>query len=494
MKKLIFILVASISLLSKQAFAQPANDNCATAQNIGTLPAPAACPSGAGATLNIAGTLVGATPASPYLYQPGCAGGAMSVPANDVWYTFTASGFQAVIQINSTFANPNIAMYSGNCAALGGGVGGCAVGTGGTVTLTVEQMVPGTTYYLQVSGATGQTGTFNMIIRNNRDCADCLNASTFTATPLPVNGMYTPGQVVNFCYHISNYTQVNTNWLHGVQVAFGSGWNAASFTPSPPPSCSGTGTWAWYPGGCTGTATGSAYPPGFYYDFAPADANPGNNFGDNCSGAITAANWTFCFSLTVAAGCSPGSNLSATVNTSGDGESGSWNNAGCLDDPSSVINAVGSCCLPTMSSVAASCAGTGSATATPVGVSGPYNYVWTNAGGTVVSSTSGVAGANTASGLPAGTYTVSMTNTALSCVVTNTVTVTGGGVITTPTAGSNSPVCVGGTLNLTAAAVAGATYSWTGPNSFGSGIQNPSIAGVSAAAAGTYTVIASSGG
>jgi gliding motility-associated-like protein len=490
---LLFLLFSSIS-----AFAQPANDDCTTAQAIGVLPAPAGCPSGVGATLNIPGTLVGATEANPYIYQPGCSGAGgpnMAVPANDVWYTFTASGYQAVITINSTFANPNIAMYSGNCAALGGGVGGCAVGTGGTVTLTVEQMVPGTTYYVQVSGNTGQTGTFNMIIRNNQDCADCLNASTFTASPLPVNGMYNPGQVVSFCYHISQYTQVNTNWLHGIQLNFGSGWNIGSLTTSPPASCAGNGTWAYYPGGCTGSATGVHYGPGFYFNYtAPADGNPGNNFGDNCSGPIAGGTWNFCFTIAVANGCSPGSNLSVTVNTSGDGESGSWNNAGCIDDPASVINAVGACCQPTMSSVAATCAGNdGTATSTPVGVSGPYDYVWTNSVGAVVSSTNGVAGANTATGLASGTYTVTVTNNALNCVVTNTVTVAGSGTPPTPTAGSNSPVCIGSTLNLTAANVAGATYGWTGPNSFVSPAQNPSIAGVTAAAAGVYTVTATIG-
>lgn len=497
MKKIILILVVLVSLISKQAFAQPANDNCTTAQNIGTLPAPAACSGTApqlGATLTIPGTLVGATPASPYIYQPGCTGGAMAVPANDVWYSFTASSYQAVITVNSTFATPNIAMYSGTCAALGGGVGGCAVGSGGTATLTVEQMVIGATYYVQISGATGATGTFNMIIRNNRDCADCVNASTFTASPLPVNGMYNPGQVVTFCYHVSQYSQINTNWLHGVQVTLGAGWTVGSIVASPPPACQGSGTWIWFPTGI-GIVNGVNWGPGFYFDTTDPGTVASNNFGDNCSGVQGPGTWNFCFTATVAPGCSPGSNLSVTINTSGDGESGSWSSVGCIDDPASVLPAVGACCIPTMTSTAASCAGNdGTATSTPVGVSGPYDYVWTNSVGTVVSTTSGVAGANTATGLPSGTYTVNITNTALSCLVTNTVTVAGGGVISTPTAGSNSPVCAGGTLNLTAAAVAGATYSWTGPNTFTSLIQNPSIVGVTSAGSGTYTVVATSGG
>jgi hypothetical protein len=63
-----------------------------------------------------------------------------------------------------------------------------------------------------------------------------------------------------------------------------------------------------------------------------------------------------------------------------------------------------------------------------------------------------------------------------------------------PTAGSNSTVCSGNTLSLTASTIGGATYSWTGPNSFSSAVQNPTIAIVTTAASGTYSVTATSGG
>ena len=46
-------------------------------------------------------------------------------------------------------------------------------------------------------------------------------------------------------------------------------------------------------------------------------------------------------------------------------------------------------------------------------------------------------------------------------------------VICSLTAGNNGPVCAGSTVNLTASAVANATYSWTGPNCFSSNQQNP---------------------
>lgn len=60
---------------------------------------------------------------------------------------------------------------------------------------------------------------------------------------------------------------------------------------------------------------------------------------------------------------------------------------------------------------------------------------------------------------------------------------------------SNAPRCAGTELQLTASdAYPGATYSWAGPNGFSSSVQNPTIANVSAANEGTYTVTQTAGG
>ncbi|MGZ3901538.1 MAG: hypothetical protein ACXVDC_14520, partial [Bacteroidia bacterium] len=138
MKKLIFSIVFVLSFTA--VFAQPANDNCTTAQAIGSLPTPAACPSGVGSNVTVTGNLTTATAANPYTYQgTGCTGTSttMASPAHDVWYTFVATGYQLNLTMTGTVANPNVALYSGTCASLGGGIGGCAVGTaGGAATLT----------------------------------------------------------------------------------------------------------------------------------------------------------------------------------------------------------------------------------------------------------------------------------------------------------------------------------------------------------------------
>lgn len=65
----------------------------------------------------------------------------------------------------------------------------------------------------------------------------------------------------------------------------------------------------------------------------------------------------------------------------------------------------------------------------------------------------------------------------------------------TPTVRNNGPVCSGGTINLTASTSTpgSISYAWTGPNSFTSPVQNPSIPNATIAAAGDYKVTATLG-
>lgn len=65
-----------------------------------------------------------------------------------------------------------------------------------------------------------------------------------------------------------------------------------------------------------------------------------------------------------------------------------------------------------------------------------------------------------------------------------------GGGSTTVTAGSNSPVCVGDNIDLTASTVSGGNYSWTGPLNYTSNQQNPTITGATTGMSGDYIVTA----
>jgi hypothetical protein len=71
------------------------------------------------------------------------------------------------------------------------------------------------------------------------------------------------------------------------------------------------------------------------------------------------------------------------------------------------------------------------------------------------------------------------------------ITVYSGSPSSVSAAANPNPVCAGGTLTLTGAAIGATSWSWTGPNSFSSAIQNPQIANVTSAAAGVYYLTAS---
>lgn len=291
-------------------------------------------------TLTVNDSNTTATPGSPYMYLTHCNGGNMSNNANDVWYTFVAplGGYGVDISVtNATFANPNIALWTGPCDSLAGLA--CTVGSAGAANLHIPNSInPGQTYYVQVSGAAGQTGKYTLKVYSFLTCQSCVQGSTLKASPMPVANGYAAGQTVNFCFHVDQYQQINTNWFHGVQVYLGAGWDVASLTATPFTGCDGNGNWAYYPQGDSSTATGQQFHAGFYYDQALSapcgclDGKPGNNFGDNCSGPITSTNWNFCFSVKVLGTSTPGTDLSVRIGTTADGTSGSWSNAGCAND------------------------------------------------------------------------------------------------------------------------------------------------------------------
>lgn len=108
---------------------------------------------------------------------------------------------------------------------------------------------------------------------------------------------------------------------------------------------------------------------------------------------------------------------------------------------------------------------------------GASTYVW-NTGGT--NATINVSpGINT-------TYSVTGTNTS-GCTDNATVNVTVNPVpVANATNAANGSGCNGDTINLTSSG--GSSYSWTGPNSFTSGLQNPVIINATTAMSGIYTV------
>ncbi len=189
-------------LLSQLAFAQPANDDCSNAIDLGTLPTPGACigglQDGAAVTLTNQST-TGATGANPYSYITNCTGGGdMTAPAVDTWYTLTASGTILNIAI-SGFPNASIGAWTGTCGNLS--PSGCInIGASGNGTLTITQTSPGDVFYIQVSGgnATATDNNFTLAADSDIDCDDCLISSTLTATPTPTTVLTCRGRWLLF--------------------------------------------------------------------------------------------------------------------------------------------------------------------------------------------------------------------------------------------------------------------------------------------------------
>jgi PKD repeat protein len=118
-----------------------------------------------------------------------------------------------------------------------------------------------------------------------------------------------------------------------------------------------------------------------------------------------------------------------------------------------------------------------------------------------------VNGSNVGTNSPTYTTTALTNGQIVTCIMTsnlagvtgspatsNTITMTVTALPATPAPTSNSPVCTGATINLFTATVAGATYSWAGPATFTSALQNPTRATATMAMAGTYSVTVTSGG
>jgi gliding motility-associated-like protein len=85
-----------------------------------------------------------------------------------------------------------------------------------------------------------------------------------------------------------------------------------------------------------------------------------------------------------------------------------------------------------------------------------------------------------------------MTSNATPCLAGSPATSNAEVIVVNPipviTASNNGPLCVSEQLDLNVTNIAGAVYSWTGPQLFVSVIQNPSISNVTLSNAGTYNV------
>ncbi|MBE2288726.1 MAG: hypothetical protein IAE95_04175, partial [Chitinophagaceae bacterium] len=156
---------------------------------------------------------------------------------------------------------------------------------------------------------------------------------------------------------------------------------------------------------------------------------------------------------------------------------------GCIDSATVTVAVDTTPAVPIVSSNSPVCADSTlfltSSTATP-GVT----YSWTGPSG--FTSTLQNPSIPSVSATNAGTYSVTVSrgicNSSASTVVSVNVT-------PVPIVGSNSPICSGGSLNLTTTGLPGSVFAWSGPLGFTSTLQYPSISPAITANSGTYSVV-----
>jgi len=178
---------------------------------------------------------------------------------------------------------------------------------------------------------------------------------------------------------------------------------------------------------------------------------------------------------------SPGTGLSATTGASVTANPGVTTvytitaaTGACSGTTTSTVTVINN---PTVTVASATiCAGS----STTLNANGGSTYAWSP--GTGLSATTGAS----VTANPGTTTVYTITGSVGTCTDVTTATVSVNALpVVVP--GSNSPLCVNQNLNLTSSG--GTSYSWTGPNSFSSAQQNPTINGISSAGTGVYTVI-----
>lgn len=510
MKRLFYLSATFFALNITLAVAQTANDDCAIAQDLGTISAPP-CPIGVNTPVfsnpvvfsNL--TNVGALPSDPYPHPNGCNGGVPTNPAADVWYSIVVSGTSLIASINSaSLVSPTVVLWEGSCGNLIGR--GCAVGAAGAVSATFDGLTDGALYYIQVSGGTLQDqGLFDLSLRAGQVCEPCAGVTSLTVTPLPgPDGTYPPNTTVTFSLRVDGWNKRgNTNWFSGLEFpTIGSGWDLNSIVVTPPSSCDQLGQWSFDPNGFV--AGGNNFGAGFYYDSQfpnpvgqPLDGDFSNNSGDGascdepaycnyvlvnccavpvCGDATSSSNlWSFEWTMNTNP-CPPtpdGADLSLVMNTLTDVEI--FNGGGvsvCDDDVVVTFNAAISCCqAPSVAAFDIACFGQvdGRVEVTPdLAGAAPYTYevfLFSDylSGGAALQT---VVDPNptTISGLAAGDYIVRVTN-ADNCARTATFKINQPATAVTVTTTQVDVTCFGGATGTATATPAdgagGYTFLWS---------------------------------
>ncbi|MBP8726114.1 MAG: T9SS type A sorting domain-containing protein [Saprospiraceae bacterium] len=139
---------------------------------------------------------------------------------------------------------------------------------------------------------------------------------------------------INFCFTLTDFFESNTNWAHGIYVAWEHIPPGAVVCPGPTGEQNAQhGSRKWIFIDSTKAAIFGLPGPGFYVD--EGDGNPRNNYGDNGIGTPNAKFPDldpFCFKVKIDCGKTPPTAFLPQVTVTGDGTTGGWSNPACTGD------------------------------------------------------------------------------------------------------------------------------------------------------------------
>ena len=142
-----------------------------------------------------------------------------------------------------------------------------------------------------------------------------------------------------------------------------------------------------------------------------------------------------------------------------------------------------------------SCAGSSlTFTATPTNGGTAPTYQWKVNGNNVGTGSTYTTSALTNGQIVTCVMTSNLPGVTSNPATSNALTITITPIPATPTAGSNSALCAGSTLNLTSNTISGATYNWSGPGAYTSTQEDPTRTNATTAMSGTYSVTATVAG
>jgi hypothetical protein len=351
----------------------------------------------------------------------------------------------------------------------------CNGGNNGTATVTGSGgLTPYT--YLWSNNQTAQTainlaaGTYTVTVTGASGSGTATAVATITAPPA-INLTASVAGTINCINQSVNVTANATGGTAPFSYEWSNGQtgNVANYTATGPYTVTATDN-----AGCTksatGNITGNTTPPN-----ASASTNGSLSCSSttttlSCTGSSTGANFSLLWTtadgniVSGATSCNPVVNLPGTYTLQ------VTNNVnGCTATASTTVTSSANPPGASATGATITC-NTPSVTITASSPTPNVTYSWSGPGGFT-------SGSQSPSVSTAGVYTVTVTNPTNNCTSTATATVTSNTVA--PPAGATA----GNVLTCTAttsqvfgnSSVSGALYHWTGPNSFVSNLQNPTV-------------------